>query len=120
MAGVRRLPRVDIALAYPGADGAAIAALARAGCAGLVAAGLGSGGAPRPFMDALGRVADKGVPVVIASQAGNGRVMARRAFTERGFIVADSLMPRKARILLMLALTRTRSPETIQRMMLEY
>lgn len=31
---VRTLPRVDIALAYPGADGTVVSALARAGCAG--------------------------------------------------------------------------------------
>jgi len=117
---VRKLPRVDIALAYPGADGTAVSALARAGCAGMVAAGLGSGGAPRAFLDALGEVAHSGVPVVIASQAGSGRVMARRVFTERGFVVADNLLPRKARILLMLALTRTREPAEIQRMMRTY
>lgn len=46
--------------------------------------------------------------------------MARRVFTERGFVVADNLLPRKARILLMLALTRTREPAEIQRMMRTY
>jgi L-asparaginase len=46
--------------------------------------------------------------------------MMRRALIERGFVVADNLLPRKARILLMLALTRTRDPVEIQRMMLTY
>lgn len=118
--GVKELPRVDIALAYSGADGAAVRALAQAGCQGLVSAGLGSGSAPSAFLDALTDVARRGVPVVVASQSGSGRVMARKAFTERGLIVADNLQPRKARILLMLALTRTRRPEDIQRMMLTY
>jgi L-asparaginase len=117
---LRTLPRVDIALAYAGADGTSVAALAGAGCAGLVAAGLGSGSAPRAFLDALTAVARGGVPVVIASQSGSGRVMMRRALIERGFVVADNLLPRKARILLMLALTRTRDPVEIQRMMLTY
>ena len=114
------LPRVDIAFAYSGVDGTAVAALAGAGCAGLVAAGLGSGGAPRLFLDALSKAAEAGIPVVVASQAGSGRAMARRAAVERGFIFADNLLPRKARILLMLALTRTRDPAEIQRMMQTY
>jgi L-asparaginase len=36
-----------------------------------------------------------------------------------GFIVSDDLMPQKARILLMLALTVTREREAIQRMFYE-
>lgn len=118
--GVDTLPRVDIAFAYSGVDGTAVAALAAAGCKGLVAAGVGSGGAPRAFLDALSEVARAGVPVVVASQAGSGRVMARQNFVKRGFIVADNLLPRKARILLMLALTRTRDAAEIQRMMKTY
>jgi len=114
------LPRVDIAFAYSGADGTTIEALARAGCAGLVAAGLGSGGAPRAYLDALSAVRESDIPVVIASQAGSGRVMGRRGFLERGFIVADNLQPRKARILLTLALTCTQDPKQIQRIMNEY
>jgi L-asparaginase len=114
------LPRVDVASAYSGADGTAIRAFAEAGCKGLIAAGLGSGGGPRAFIDAAAELACSGVPVVVSSQAGSGRVMGRRGFLERGFIVADNLQPRKARILLMLALTRTSDPAEIQRMMRTY
>jgi L-asparaginase len=114
------LPRVDIAMAYSGADAIAVKAFAQAGCAGLVAAGLGSGAGPRPFLDALTEVVRSGVPVAVASQAGSGRVMARRGMVERGFILADNLLPKKARILLTLALTKTRDPAEIQRMMLKY
>jgi L-asparaginase len=118
--GITVLPRVDIVPAYAGADGVSVAALVAAGCQGLVAAGMGSGGAPRAFLDALSTVVKAGVPVVIASQAGSGRVMARRALVERGFILADNLLPRKARVLLMLALTRTRDAAEIQRIMNTY
>jgi L-asparaginase len=117
---VQTLPRVDIAMAYSGVDGRVVQALAQAGCDGLVAAGIGSGGAPRAFLDALTAVAQNGTPVVVASQAGSGRVMARRAMTERGFILADNLLPRKARILLMVALTGTRDPRELQRIMRTY
>jgi len=115
------LPRVDIAMAYSGVDGTAVAALANAGRDGLVAAGLGSGGAPRVFLDALVEARRRsGILVVVASQAGSGRVMGRRGLVERGFIFADNLLPRKARILLMLALTQSRDSAEIQRMMVTY
>lgn len=120
MEKIDQLPRVDIALAYPGADGAAIDAFVTAGCDGLIAAGLGSGSAPRVFLEALSKAVSSGIPVVVTSQTGSGRVMGRQAFLSRGFILADNLQPRKARILLSLALTRTRHPEEIQRMMNTY
>ena len=113
-------PRVDIAYAYAGADGVAINALVSAGCAGIVSAGLGSGSAPRAYLDALLAAHARDVCIVMASQVGNGRVMAKRAFTDKSFLVADNLAPKKARILLMLAIAQTREPAEIQRMMLTY
>jgi L-asparaginase len=85
-----------------------------------VAAGLGSGGSPPEFVAALRNAQEQGVRVVIATQTGNGRVVRTRRFAEQGYITADNLSPKKARILLMLALTRTRDSEDIQRMMLTY
>lgn len=117
---IGQLARVDIAYAYSGVDGAAIKACVNAGCRGLVGAGLGSGSAPRAFHDALETARKDGVFVVIASQSFNGRVMAKRAFKERGFAVADNLSPKKARILLMLGLVLNHGPEEIQRMLLSY
>jgi L-asparaginase type II len=113
---INALPRVDIAYAYSGVDGVAVDALVSAGAQGLVSAGLGSGGAPRAFLDALSRAVKAGIPVVVTSQAGSGRAMARRAAAERGFLFGDNLLPRKARILLMLALANTRERAEIQRM----
>ncbi len=117
---VERMPRVDVPFAYAGADGTVIRALVEAGVNGLVAAGLGSGGSPPIFMEALKEVSDNGLPVVIATHTGSGRVMLTRRFTETGYIVADNLAPKKARILLMLALTVTSDKSDIQRMMLTY
>ena len=114
------LPRVDIAYAFAGADGLVIDALVAAGVDGIVAAGLGSGGSPAPFMAALRRALDAGIPVVLAAQVGTGRVLQTRRFREAGYIVADNLHPKKARILLMLALTATAEPAELQRIMLEY
>jgi len=120
VAGLDALPRVDITLAYAGVDGVVVQALVAAGAAGIVSAGLGNGGSAPEHMAALRAAREAGIPVVIATQAGNGRVAAMRRFVADGLIVADNLSPRKARILLMLALTRTRDPAEIQRMMNEY
>ena len=120
VAELTELPRVDIAYAYAGADGLVVNALVEGGAAGIVAAGLGGGGSSPEFMAALRAAQRRGVPVVIATQTGNGRVMRSRRFVEDGYIAADNLAPKKARILLMLALTRTNDPAELQRMMLEY
>ncbi|MFQ6029821.1 MAG: asparaginase [Dehalococcoidia bacterium] len=117
---VDELPRVDIAYAYAGADALVINALAEAGVPGIVAAGLGGGGSSPGFMTGLREARRRGAIVVIATQTGNGRVMRTRRFMEEGYIVADNLTPKKARILLMLALTKTDDPAEIQRMMLTY
>ena len=120
VSGVSELPQVDIAYAYAGVDGVVVDALAAAGVKGIVAAGLGSGGSPSPFMAALRRAVAAGVPVVVSTHVGTGRVLQTRRFTEEGYIVADNLHPKKARILLMLGLTVTSDPAELQRMMLQY
>ena len=120
VAALEQLPRVDIAYAYAGADGLVVNALAEGGTAGIVAAGLGGGSSSPEFMAALKKARERGIPVVIATHTGNGRVMRTRRFVEDGYIAADNLAPKKARILLMLALTRTGDAGEIQRMMLEY
>ncbi len=120
VSGISELPRVDIAYGYAGADGTVIDALVEAGVDGIVAAGLGSGGSPAPFMDALQSAVDAGLPVTLATHVGTGRVVQTRRFTEAGYIVADNLHPKKARILMMLGLTQTGGRGELQRMMLEY
>ena len=117
---VSQLPRVDIAYSYAGADGLLVRAFADAGVDGIVSGGLGSGGSPSGFSDALKEAQARGIPVVISTQTGNGRVIRTRRTNEDGFIVADNLQPKKARVLLMLALTKTKDPDEIQRMMLTY
>ncbi len=58
--------------------------------------------------------------LVRSSRVGNGRVTATAAFDAMGIIPADTLNPQKARILLMLALTKTKDPKEIRRMFAEY
>ncbi|MGZ5117687.1 MAG: L-asparaginase 2, partial [Burkholderiales bacterium] len=60
-------------------------------------------------------------PILVRSnRTGNGRVIARTDYDKIGMIPADNLNPQKARILLMLALTRTSDPNEIRRMFTEY
>ena len=56
-------------------------------------------------------------PVIVrSSRVGNGRVIGRTDTDEIGTVPGDNLNPQKARILLMLALTRTSDPQEIRRM----
>jgi L-asparaginase len=61
-----------------------------------------------------------GVLVVQCSRAGSGRIVQREADHASGFVAADNLTPQKARVLAMLALTRTADREAIARMFTEY
>ena len=64
----------------------------------------------------------KGVIIVRASRVGNG-IVARNGEAkddDLDFVVSDTLNPQKARILLMLALTRTSNTKEIQRMFYTY
>jgi L-asparaginase len=114
------LPRVDIAYSYAGADGAAIDAFVTAGARGIVAASLAPGMTTADEQAALVEAHRRGVQVVLSSRAGSGRVLPRAVLRERGVVVADNLLPQKARILAMLALTKTDDPVEVQRMFDEY
>jgi len=114
------LPRVDVAYSYAGADRAAIDAFVAAGARGLVAASLAPGITTADEHAALLDARRRGVLVVLSSRAGSGRVLPRAKLRQCGFVVADNLLPQKARILAMLALTRTDDPAEVQRMFDEY
>ena len=119
--GRTELPRVDIAASYAGADGTAIRAfVAAAGARAIVAASLPPGVTTPGETDALVEARRRGVLVVLSSRAGSGRVLPRTVLRERGFVVADNLNPQKARVLAMLALTRTDDVAEVQRMFDEY
>ena len=118
--GRTELPRVDIAYSYAGADGAAIQAFVAAGARAIVSASLPPGVTTPAEADALREARRHGVLVVLSSRAGSGRVLPRTTLREQGFVVADNLNPQKARVLAMLALTRTDDVAEVQRMFDEY
>jgi len=118
--GRKDLPRVDIVYAYAGADELLVDALAGHRPAGMVLVGFGGGSYPAAFLDAGKRAVQAGIPVVLATRSWNGRVVTTPNKNADGFIVSDDLMPQKARILLMLALTVTRERSAIQEMFYQY
>jgi L-asparaginase len=114
------LPRVDICYSYGGVDGTIVEALVAAGARGIVSAGLAPG-IPAPLeRSALEKARDAGVVIVQSSRAGSGRVAPRRYLVEAGMVAADNLNPQKARILLMLALTRSQDIGEIRRIFATY
>ena len=58
--------------------------------------------------------------VVQSTRAGSGRTFRGTRLANAGFLIADNLIPQKARILLALALTVTHDPEQIARMFRTY
>jgi len=117
---ISELPRVDIVYSYAGADGLIVRALVDAEVPGIVVAGLGAGSSPPELTKALGEASERGVVVVLSSQVGSGRVIMSRRIKDQGVVVSDNLAPKKARILLMLALTVTKDIGQIQQMAYSY
>lgn len=115
-AGLDELPRVEILYVYAGADGALVAPAVERGAAGLVIAAAGAGSMAPAFVEAAAQAVGRGVPVVVSSRAGNGRVVERGWMRSYGLVAADNLTPPKARVLLMLGLTRTKDRGALQRM----
>jgi L-asparaginase len=120
VSGREVLPRVDIVYAYGGADGVLVDAARQHGVDGLVLVGFGGGSYPTAFLEAGKRAVQAGIPVVLATRSTAGRVIMTPRKQEEGFIVSDDLLPQKARILLMLALSMTRDRHTIQELFYQY
>jgi L-asparaginase len=130
---VAKLPRVDVVLVYQGADGDLIKAAADAGAEGIVIAAAGAGATSGTQPAGIDYALKKGIFVVTTTRTGSGRIAAGRGGRGRGGadaspspeeqrrrIAGEDLAPVKARVLLMLALTKTKDLAEIQRMFAEY
>jgi L-asparaginase len=120
--GLTALPRVDIILAYENMDGALIEAAAAAGARGIVIAGVGNGNMTGAALNALSAQAKKGVVGVRASRVATGRVGRNVEVDDDklGLVASMGLNPQKSRVLLRLALTKTKDLKQIQRYFEEY
>lgn len=122
VSSLTQLPRVDIVYGYANNSRAGLDAFVRAGARGIVHAGVGNGSLFREVKDGLIDARKRGVAVVRSSRTGSG-IVARNGEADDDaldFVAADTLNPQKARILLMLALTKTSDSGEIQRMFWEY
>jgi L-asparaginase len=140
VSGLDDLPRVDIVMVYQGASGDVIKAIVDQGARGIVIASAGAGATSGTQGQGIQYAIEKGVFVVTTTRTGSGRIASKgrgttavaptsndgepspaagRTASDRR-IAGEDLAPVKARILLMLALTRTTEGAEIQRMFTEY
>ncbi|HET9433256.1 MAG TPA: type II asparaginase [Chitinophagaceae bacterium] len=117
-----KLPRVDIVYMYADAPPDQIDLLISKKVAGIVIAGVGNGNFNKAYMDAVKRAVAAGIIVCRASRTPSGRVVLHDEINdeELGTIVSDDLTPQKARVLLMLALTRTKDKKQLQEIFFTY
>ncbi|HEX3167500.1 MAG TPA: type II asparaginase [Chitinophagaceae bacterium] len=117
-----KLPRVDIVYMYADAPPDMIDMLVSKKVDGIVIAGVGNGNFNKAYMDAVKRAVAAGVIVCRASRAPSGRVLLHDEIDDDklGTIVSDDLTPQKARILLMLALTKTKDKKQLQQLFFTY
>lgn len=120
--GLTALPKVAIVYAHAGMGRSLIDAAVAAGAQGIVIAGVGDGNLAAPALAACADAARQGVAIVRSSRTGGGVVERNIEVDDDklGLIAADELNPQKARVLLMLGLTRTRDPRALQELFFRY
>ncbi len=115
------LPKVDIIYSYIGNNRSVVDAAVNSGAVGLISAGLGQGHQTPEVWQALIEARQRNVIVVRGSRVENGVVTRNSEMDDKhDFVASNNLNPQKARILLMLALTRTQDTREIQRIFNQY
>ena len=114
---LKELPKVGIAYGYADAGREAIDAMVASGYKGIVYAGVGNGNIHKNVFPALETARKKGLIVVRSSRVPTGATTldAEVEDAKCGFVASWGLNPQKARILLMLALTKTHDWKEIQK-----
>jgi len=117
-----KLPRVDIVYMYADAPPDEIDMLVSKKVDGIVIAGVGNGNFNKAYTEAVKRAVAAGIVVCRASRTPSGRVVLHDEINddELGTIVSDDLTPQKARILLMLGLTKTKDKKQLQEFFFKY
>lgn len=116
------LPEVAIIYGYAGINPKIVESICDTGIKGLVYAGVGNGNPSEEVLAVLAKASEHGLAIVRASRVPGGPVTldAEVDDAKYGFIVADSLTPQKARVLLMLALAKNLQKTEIQQLFFEY
>jgi len=115
------LPRVDIIYSHANDYGDIAKHLIDVGSKGIIHAGTGNGSIHNNVFTVLQEANAKGIKIVRSAIVGSGYVDSNKKMDDNGnFITASDLNPQKARILLMLALTKTSDTKEIQKFFDEY
>ena len=119
---ITALPPVEIAMGYEGVSSTAIDALGKSGIKALVHGGTGNGSVANRIVPNLQKVRADGVIVIRSSRVPDGFVLrnAEQPDDKYDWVVAHDLRPQKARILAMVALTKTSDTKELQRIFWEY
>jgi L-asparaginase len=122
VAGVEKLPRVDIIYADVDMPADLIDASVERGAKGIVIAGVGNGNMPAAALEACANASKKGVIVVRSTRVATGNVGRNVEVDDDklGLIASMDLNPQKSRILLSMALLKPHSMPEIQKLFLEY
>ncbi len=122
ISGVDKLPNVEIAYGFANVSRTAVDAFAASGVDGIVYAGVGDGNPSELTEQALADARAKGILIVRSARVGNGIIARNNEVNDdqRDFVVSDTLNPQKARILLTVALTKTKDTKELQRIFYEY
>jgi L-asparaginase len=116
------LPRVDIIYAHANMSPDVIDSAIKNGAKGIVVAGVGDGNMTTPALETLAKAAKNGIAVVRSTRLVTGLVLRNNEVNDdkMGFVASEEFNPAKSRVLLQLALTKTKDPVQIQKMFEEY
>ena len=120
---IQSLPVVEIVYGYGNVPRSAVDAIgATPGLQAIVHAGTGNGSVADRVVPALQELRSKGINVIRSSRVPAGFVLrnAEQPDDKYDWVVAHDLNPQKARILAMVALTKTRDPKELQRIFWSY
>jgi L-asparaginase len=124
VANLTTLPKVTILYSYLEPDASLVHAAIKSGAKGIVFAGTGNGTlaiSEQAAVKEVNAMPAASRPVLVrSSRVGNGRVTPTAEFDAMNIVASDTLPPQKARILLMLALTKTTDLKEIRRIFSEY
>lgn len=120
--GLTSLPKVGIVYSYADVDADVMTPFLTNGYKGIVHAGLGNGNYHKNLFPALLEARKQGIQVVRSSRVPTGPTTLDNEVDDAAyqFVASQELNPQKARILLMLALTKTSDWQEIQKYFMEY
>lgn len=119
---ITTIPNVEIAMGYEGVSPTAIEALGKSGIKALIHGGPGNASVADHIVPYLQKVRSDGIVVIRSSRVPDGFVIrnAEQPDDKYDWVVAHDLRPQKARILAMVAMTRTTDTKELQRIFWEY